>query len=139
MIETVSASATATAPPSAATGTLELSARSERTWAIALAVLPAGGARADDAKVLKIISWADYVPADVIAEFKKETGIQVQVTLSNNEEMISKLRATGGAGFDLAQPSQDRIFGPQQEFRIYKPIDTSKVHLEQFVPEQKGK
>ena len=91
--------------------------------------------RADDAKVLRIITWADYVPAEVIAEFKKETGIQVQLTLSNNEEMISKLRATGGAGFDLAQPSQDRLFGAQQEFRIYRPIDTSKVHLDEFVPQ----
>ncbi|HYB32441.1 MAG TPA: extracellular solute-binding protein [Steroidobacteraceae bacterium] len=104
--------------------------------ALLLALLPATlPTHADDSKVLKIISWADYVPADVVAEFKKETGIQVQVTLSNNEEMISKLRATGGAGFDLAQPSQDRIFGAQQEFRIYKPLDTSKVRLEEFVPE----
>lgn len=102
---------------------------------VALAMLTATLARADDGKVLRIISWADYVPADVIAAFKNETGIQVQVTLSNNEEMISKLRATGGAGFDLAQPSQDRIFGAQQEFRIYKPLDTSKVRLEEFVPE----
>jgi spermidine/putrescine transport system substrate-binding protein len=49
--------------------------------------------------------------------------------------MISKLRATGGAGFDLAQPSQDRIFGAQQEFRIYKPLDLTKVKLDEFVPE----
>ena len=56
---------------------------------------------------LRLITWAAYVPADVVAQFKKETGIDVEVTLSNNEEMISKLRATGGAGFDLAQPSQD--------------------------------
>ena len=61
---------------------------------------------------LRLISWADYVPADVVALFKKETGIDVEVRLSNNEEMISKLRATSGAGFDLAQPSQDRITGP---------------------------
>ena len=67
---------------------------------------------------LRLITWADYVPADVLAQFKKDTGIEVEVTLSNNEEMISKLRATGGAGFDLAQPSQDRITGPQQEFGI---------------------
>jgi spermidine/putrescine transport system substrate-binding protein len=102
---------------------------------LALAVLAAGAARAEDAKVLKIITWADYVPAEVISDFRKETGIQLQVTLSNNEEMISKLRATGGAGFDLAQPSQDRIFGAQQEFRIYKPLDISKVRLDEFVPE----
>src|SRR5438552_14843227 len=82
---------------------------------------------------LKIITWADYVPADVVAQFKKETGIDVELTLSNNEEMISKLRATGGAGFDLAQPSQDRIVGPQQEFGIYKPIDLSKIKTEPFI------
>ena len=83
---------------------------------------------------LRLITWADYVPADVVAQFKKETGIDVEITLSNNEEMISKLRATGGAGFDLAQPSQDRIVGPQQEFGIYKPIDMSKIKTDLFVP-----
>jgi spermidine/putrescine transport system substrate-binding protein len=100
-----------------------------------IGLLSSFAAGADDLKRLRIISWADYVPADVVADFQKETGIKVEVTLSNNEEMISKLRATGGAGFDLAQPSQDRILGAQQEFRIYKPIDLSKVRVEQFLPE----
>src|ERR1700735_5733886 len=84
---------------------------------------------------LRIITWADYVPADLIAAFTKETGIEVEVTLSNNEEIISKLRATGGAGFDLAQPSQDRIVAAQREFGIYKPFDLTKIKLEQFQPE----
>lgn len=95
----------------------------------------AGTALADDAKRLRLITWADYAPADVVAQFKQETGIQVEVTLSNNEEIISKLRATGGAGYDLAQPSQDRITGVQRDFGIYKPIDLSKVTLEKFRPE----
>ncbi|MEP6885401.1 MAG: extracellular solute-binding protein [Gammaproteobacteria bacterium] len=94
--------------------------------------LTAGTARAEK---LRIISWADYVPADLIAAFKKETGIDVEVTLSNNEEMISKLRATGGAGFDLAQPSQDRIMAAQREFGIYKPLDITKIKLDEFQPE----
>jgi spermidine/putrescine transport system substrate-binding protein len=102
---------------------------------LVLVLLAAPLAHADDSRVLRIITWASYVPAEVVAQFRKETGIEVQVTLSNNEEMISKLRATGGAGFDLAQPSQDRIFGAQQEFRIYKPLDVSKVKLDEFVPE----
>jgi len=92
----------------------------------------AGSAFAQDK--LRLITWADYVPADVVAQFKKETGIDVEITLSNNEEMISKLRATGGAGFDLAQPSQDRIVGPQQEFGIYKPMDMSKIKTDLFIP-----
>ena len=69
------------------------------------------------AEELRLLTWAGYAPDDVVAKFEKETGIEVEVTLSNNEEMISKLRATGGAGFDLAQPSQDRITGPQAGIR----------------------
>src|SRR5262245_30095371 len=101
---------------------------------LALTVLLAGPALADDKK-LRLITWADYAPADVVELFKKEPGIQVEVTLSNNEEIISKLRATGGSGYDLAQPSQDRITGVQREFRLYKPFDMTKVKVEQFRPE----
>ena len=99
---------------------------------LAIGTAFAAPAVAQDNK-LRIITWADYVPADVVAQFKKETGIDVELTLSNNEEMISKLRATAGAGFDLAQPSQDRITGPQQEFGIYKPMDLSKIKSELFI------
>lgn len=63
----------------------------------------AGSAMAQE-KTLRLLTWADYAPADVVAQFEKESGYKVEITLSNNEEMISKLRATGGAGFDLAQP-----------------------------------
>ena len=103
---------------------------------ISLAVLSlalAGSARAQE-KTFKLLTWGDYAPADVVAQFEKESGYKVEITLSNNEEMISKLRATGGAGFDLAQPSQDRITGPQQEFKIYKPMDLSKLKTDLFIP-----
>ena len=102
---------------------------------IVLAITFGAGAAPADTHKLRIISWADYVPADLIAAFKKETGIEVELTLSNNEEMISKLRATGGAGYDLAQPSQDRILAAQREFGIYKPFDLTKIKLEQLQPE----
>ena len=98
-----------------------------------LALGVAGTALAQE-KTLRLLTWADYAPAEVVAQFEKESGYKVALTLSNNEEMISKLRATGGAGFDLAQPSQDRIIGPQQEFGIYKPMDLSKVKAELFTP-----
>jgi spermidine/putrescine transport system substrate-binding protein len=104
-------------------------------FAVALSLTVGISSHAADAGKLRIITWSDYVPADVVAQFKKETGIQVEVALSNNEEIISKLRATGGAGFDLAQPSQDRIVNSQKEFRIYKPIDLGKVKVDQFMPD----
>ena len=102
---------------------------------LVLCVALAGCSRLDNSKRLRIITWSDYVPADVAADFETETGIHVELTLSNNEEMISKLHATGGAGYDLAQPSVDRITGVEREFGLYKPIDLSQIKLEQFRPE----
>lgn len=45
-----------------------------------------------NADELRLITWGGYAPDDVVAQFEKETGIDVQITLSNNEDMISKLR-----------------------------------------------
>jgi spermidine/putrescine transport system substrate-binding protein len=89
---------------------------------------------AAQADTLRLLTWGGYAPDDVVAKFEAETGHTVEVTKSNNEEMIAKLRATNGGGFDLAQPSQDRIAGPQAEFGIYKPLDLSKVDASLFIP-----
>ncbi len=85
------------------------------------------------AETLRLLTWGGYAPEAVIKMFNAETGIDVKVTKSNNEEMIAKLRATGGGGFDLAQPSQDRISGAQIEHNIYKPMDLSKIDSGLFI------
>ena len=85
------------------------------------------------AEELSLITWAGYTPKALIEKFQKETGITVKVTNSSNEEMIAKLRATRGAGFDLAQPSQDRIASVQEKYKIYQPIDMSKVKTGQII------
>ena len=102
--------------------------------AATLAVGLIGLAQSAGADTLRLLTWGGYAPANVVEMFEKETGHTVEVTLSNNEEMIAKLRATGGGGFDLAQPSQDRIAGPQAEFGIYKPIDLAKIDTALFIP-----
>ncbi|WP_458791215.1 extracellular solute-binding protein [Yoonia sp. MH D7] len=86
------------------------------------------------AETLRLLTWGGYAPDDVVALFEEQTGHTVEVTKSNNEEMIAKLRATNGGGFDLAQPSQDRIAGPQAEFGIYKPLDMALIDTSLFIP-----
>ena len=98
------------------------------------ALIAALSTTAVSAETLRLLTWGGYAPEDVIAAFEKETGHSVEVTTSNNEEMIAKLRATNGGGFDLAQPSQDRIASAQEEFGIYKPIDMSRIDAAQFIP-----
>ena len=90
-----------------------------------MAVVPA------QAETLRLLTWGSYAPDELVKKFEeKYPDITVEVTFSNNEEMIAKLRATGGAGFDLAQPSHDRIYAVQQEYNIYKPLDLSKINTD---------
>ena len=84
-------------------------------------------------ETLRVLTWKGYAPAELVKAFEKETGIDVKLTYSNNEEMIAKLRATRGAGFDVAQPSQDRISFVQKKFPIYQAIDFSKVNTGQLI------
>jgi len=86
------------------------------------------------ADTLKILTWKGYAPKALVEKFEKQTGLKVELTYSNNEEMISKLRATRGAGFDLAQPSQDRISSVQAKYKIYKALDYSKIESAQIIP-----
>ncbi len=86
------------------------------------------------AETLKLLTWKGYAPQKLIDTFEKETGIKVEVTFSNNEEMIAKLRATRGAGFDLAQPSQDRISSVQKKYKLYQALDYTKIDSKLFIP-----
>ncbi|MFI3271441.1 MAG: extracellular solute-binding protein [Pseudomonadota bacterium] len=105
----------------------------KKLLAIAVATLVVSATTAQ-AETLKILSWKGYAPQALIEKFEKETNITVEVTFSNNEEMIAKLRATRGAGFDLAQPSQDRISSVQAEYGLYQPLDYSKIDASLFIP-----
>ena len=95
---------------------------------VMLALLVTTSAQAD---TLRLLTWGSYAPEDVVKRFEaKYPDITVEVTFSNNEEMIAKLRATGGAGYDLAQPSHDRIHAAQLEYDIYKPMELSMINTD---------
>ena len=76
---------------------------------------------------LNLLMWSDEYPGDVIPGFEKASGIKVnQTPFSQNEEQINKLQATGGEGFDLCSPTQNRA--PQyKDLAVLAPFDTSKL------------
>lgn len=83
---------------------------------------------------LSLLNWDDELPAPVIPNFEKKTGIKVKTTpFSQNEEQINKLQATDGEGFDLCAPTRDRA--PQfKELGVLAPYDTSKLKLDNLLP-----
>lgn len=77
---------------------------------------------------LKIFSWAGYISDEMLADFESKTGIRAIYTPYGDQgEALNQLRATGGAGFDLVQPTVDRVpeFVAEQ---VLQPLDESKVN-----------
>lgn len=73
----------------------------------AILLLSVGCSKGEANKKLYVYNWSEYMPDEVIAEFKKETGIDVVYDVySSNEEMYAKIKA-GGGGYDIAFPSSD--------------------------------
>ncbi|MHA6645923.1 extracellular solute-binding protein [Mesorhizobium sp. A623] len=83
---------------------------------------------------VNVFAWGDYVQANMIEAFEKETGIKVNLsTYGSNEEVQSKLRAAGGKGFDLIFPSVDTR--PEyDEGDLLAVIDESRVKVGQIQP-----
>lgn len=85
---------------------------------------------ADKNKELSILTWEGYVPEDMKKDFEKATGIKVLITyFADNGECISKLRATGGEGYDLVQPTFNQVADAQKAFNIFQPLDFSKISI----------
>ena len=89
------------------------------------AAAPAAEAN-DEEKVLNIYNWADYIPADMVANFEKETGIKVNYqTFENNEGLHAKLVA-GNSGFDLVVPGA--VFAKSQiEGGLLMKLDKARI------------
>lgn len=69
---------------------------------------PADSSAAAPAGSQKVViyNWTEYIPAEVLSAFTKETGIQVEyATYESNEAMYAKIKLMDGKGYDLAVPS----------------------------------
>ena len=77
-------------------------------------------------KLLNVYNWPDYIAADMVANFEKETGIKVNYqTFENNEALHAKLVA-GNTGFDIVVPGA--VFArPQINGKLLAPLDKSKI------------
>ncbi|GKU84677.1 PotD/PotF family extracellular solute-binding protein [Niallia sp. NCCP-28] len=75
---------------------------------------------------LNVYNWGDYIDADLIKKFEKETGIKVVYeTFDSNEAMMTKIQQ-GGTNYDIAIPSEYMIDKMKEE-NLLLPIDYSKI------------
>ncbi|MCG8553032.1 MAG: extracellular solute-binding protein [Desulfobacterales bacterium] len=71
---------------------------------LTIVLLAAIHARA--AEKIYVYNWTEYLPESVLAQFTKETGIEVvYATYESNEAMYAKLKLIKKDGYDVAVPS----------------------------------
>jgi spermidine/putrescine transport system substrate-binding protein len=76
-----------------------------------------------DTQTLSILTWGDILDPDVIAEFEKTHHIKVHMSFyGSNEELLVKMKATKGQGYDLLIPS-DYAVAKLIEYDLLGPLD----------------
>ncbi len=83
---------------------------------------------------INIMMWSDYLPPDFLAAFEGETGIKVNYTgIGSNEEIINKMKATKGQGFDIVSPTNNRSL-QWEPLELLQPIDMGRVKIDAVNP-----
>lgn len=78
---------------------------------------------------INVFVWGDILDPGVVADFEKETGIKVNMNFyASNEEMLVKLKATGGQGYDMIIPSDYSVEILIKE-GLVKELDKSKLNF----------
>ncbi|MYI89678.1 MAG: extracellular solute-binding protein, partial [Gammaproteobacteria bacterium] len=89
-------------------------------WVISSKVLASSGE-------LNVLMWSDYLPEDFLAQFNEESGITVNYTgIGSNEEIINKMKATKGKGFDICSPTNVRS-GQWVDLDLLQPWEYGRI------------
>lgn len=79
-----------------------------------------------DKNTINVFVWGDILESSVVADFEKETGIKINLSYySSNEELLVKLKATRGEGYDLVIPSDYAVNALIKE-DLLKKLDKTK-------------
>src|SRR5262245_10817170 len=76
---------------------------------------------------VNVYNWSDYIAEDQLKIFARNTGIKVNyTTYDTNEILDAKLRA-GRSGYDVVVPTASPFLVRQLAAGIYQPIDKAKL------------
>jgi spermidine/putrescine transport system substrate-binding protein len=77
---------------------------------------------------INVLMWSDYLPPGWLEGFTKKTGIKVNYTgIGSNEEIINKMKATKGRGFDIISPTNVRSL-QWSPLKLIQPFDMNKIN-----------
>jgi putrescine transport system substrate-binding protein len=90
-----------------------------------LFALAAGPAFAQ--KQVNVYNWSDYIAEDQLKVFAKDTGIKVNYTTYDSNEILDAKLKTGRSGYDVVVPTASPFFVRQLAAKLYQPLDRAKL------------
>ena len=85
-----------------------------------------GEAPAAGGKVLNLYIWSDYLAANTLSDFEKQTGIKVHVAYFDANETLETKLLAGSSGYDVVVPTAS-YFERQIKAGVYLTLDKSKL------------
>jgi putrescine transport system substrate-binding protein len=81
---------------------------------------------ADGGKVMNLYIWSDYLAANTLPDFEKQTGIKVHVAYFDANETLETKLLAGSSGYDIVVPTAS-YFERQIKAGVYLTLDKSKL------------
>jgi len=91
--------------------------------ALATIVAPAA---APAAGVVNVYNWSDYIDPQVLADFTKETGIEVRYDVFDSNDLLETKLLSGKSGYDLVVPTA-YFLERQIKAGVFQKLDKSKL------------
>jgi putrescine transport system substrate-binding protein len=102
------------------------SARALAGLALALAVAAAPAARAAD-HVVNVYSWAEYFPELLQKKFEAETGIRVNYSVMDSNDVMETTLSAGHSGFDLVTVNASPHLAREIPKHLWQKLDKSRI------------
>lgn len=82
----------------------------------------------------RVFIWTDYFPKEFVDKFEAKTGIKLKITnFGSNEQLLNKIKATRGRGYDLIAPTMMRA-DQWRDLDLLKPWNPHKLPLDNIEP-----
>lgn len=78
-------------------------------------------------KQVNVYNWSDYIAEDQLKVFAQQTGLKVNYTTYDSNEILDAKLKAGRSGYDVVVPTASPFLVRQLAAKLYQPLDKSKL------------
>jgi putrescine transport system substrate-binding protein len=78
-------------------------------------------------KQVNVYNWSDYIAEDQLKAFTRQTGIKVNYTTYDSNEILDAKLKAGRSGYDVVVPTASPFLVRQLAAKLYQPIDKARL------------